>query len=63
MVSTMANKQDNYMREPQDNLGKGIALLGSAISRALDKPRNPDEPDENLSDLVETGKMFCYVHN
>lgn len=62
LLNTSDIKKEVFLMELQNSLGKGIAALGSTLSKLLET-NNPDNPDPNLSSLVDAGKMLCDVHH
>lgn len=62
LLSTSDIKKEVFLMDLQNSLGKGITALGSTLSKLLEI-NNPDNPDPNLSPLVDAGKMLCDVHH
>lgn len=61
MLSPTEAKKETFLMELQNNLGKGLSALGAVITKLLEH-NNPEEPDPNLKNLVESGKLLCNVH-
>lgn len=63
LISQAENKKDGFLMDLQNQLGKGIAALGTAITNLLATQNSEAEPNPVLTDLVEAGKMLCTVHH
>ncbi|XP_056635917.1 uncharacterized protein LOC130444663 [Diorhabda sublineata] len=63
VISASENKKDSFLAELQNQLGKSISVLGTALSRMLEAKHSAEDPDPNITNMVEAGKMLCAVHH
>ncbi|XP_056637712.1 uncharacterized protein LOC130445848 [Diorhabda sublineata] len=63
VISASENKKDSFLAELQNQLGKSISVLGTALSRMLEAKHSTKDPDPNITNMVEAGKMLCAVHH
>ncbi|XP_056639418.1 uncharacterized protein LOC130446918 [Diorhabda sublineata] len=59
VISASENKKDSFLAELQNQLGKSISVLGTALSRMLEAKHSAEAPDPKITNMVEAGKMLC----